>query len=95
MVSETNVVVFRMLRDGEVIGILPELSYASSGYRVTCFSLAEHHFGADHHVMVSISKLATPDQYERTKLAMERAGYKLDVKKRISQNNCFWNKKLT
>ena len=74
-------VVFRKVKEGDVLALFPEQSYCIN-YKTECYQHIGQHGEADYQHCIAITKLATPGEYKDLKAELESLGYALEVKQR-------------
>ncbi len=84
MDNETELVIFRVYSDGDVIALFPLIAVDTLGYNCQSYMHIGQHGGANPQIVVSQTKLATPNQYEDLLEELKRIGYEnLKVIKRF------------
>ena len=83
--SEETLTIFRKFKDeGDIIALFPEEDWGN--YLCSSYQHIGQHGSADYQGVVSISTLATPEEYRELKEELESIGYTLKIRKR-------WNKR--
>ena len=67
--------IFRVYPDGEVIALFPQISVNIGGRHCQSYLHVGQHGGADPFIVVSQTRLATPDEYKELFLELEKIGY--------------------
>jgi len=87
MKKDTDItkVIFRKHKDGEIVALFPDDVW--DRHLIASYGHSWQHGGADYKYVVSITKLATPEEYNSLKTELENLfGYNLKVvKKHISK----------
>lgn len=89
--TDTNVVVFRKFKDGEVLALFPDLEYNRGQYQFVSYMHVGQH-GSATTFITSVTYPATPEEYAPLKAELERIGYMLKVKNRINRSDLFYAK---
>lgn len=80
--EEPALVVFRVWKDGgEVIALFPSLLWDDDG-RVTAYEHVGQHCGVDYKDIISMTRPASPEEYESLYRELEWFGYVMRVCKR-------------
>jgi hypothetical protein len=83
--DEPTLVVFRVYPDGEVVALFPEIPAADNGRLCSCYALVGQHGAADFRQVQHDTRPATKAQYWHTQVVLERLGYTLKVRQRVSR----------
>lgn len=82
MENERTLVIFRKFNDDKSIIALFPLDSEKNGLCSSYMAIGQHS-QADYYGLLSITKLATPEEYKELKAELERIGYKLDVREKF------------
>lgn len=84
MNNETELVIFRVYPDGDVIALFPLIAVDTLGGNCQSYMHVGQHGAANPNIVVSQTKLATPNQYEDLLGELKRIGYEnLKIVKRF------------
>lgn len=82
----TTKVIFRKWNSGEVIALFPEVPHDVHGIYCSSYQHTGQHGAASPDSVTLMTTLATPSEYNDLFMELQRIGYKLDVRSRISRN---------
>ena len=74
-------IVFRKFKDGQIIALMPHEVDTNKGLVCTYMHVGQHSSG-DYNYVVSITKLATEDEFADLKKELESIGYDIKVIKK-------------
>lgn len=83
MDNETELVIFRVYPDEEVIALFPLIAVDTLGGNCQSYMRVGQHGAANPQVVINQTKLATPNQYKDLYKELEKIGYKLKIVKRF------------
>lgn len=75
-------VIFRKFRDGEIIALFPDMDEGRG--MIGSYMHIGQHDAADRLIVVDKTKPAKPKEYAELKAELQRIGYRLTVRKRMS-----------
>ncbi len=82
--AKKELVIFRIFSDGDVIALFPEIACDTLGYNCQSYMHVGQHGAASPQIVISKTKLATPDEYAVLEDELQRAvGYDLKIIKRF------------
>jgi hypothetical protein len=79
-------VIFRKFKNKditELIALFPKESYKANYFTSSYMHIGQHS-DVDYHTVISMTTLATPEEYADLKTELESIGYVLDVKKKAT-----------
>ena len=84
--SSTTIVIFRKDRTGhkECFALFPELPADNYGHYCTAYQHVGQHCSADYYACIANSDPANPDEYASLAEELEKRGYNLDIRKRVT-----------
>ena len=82
--NEKTIVILRKWPDGDVIALFPEIPADNTGLCCLSYELCGEHGAASAWHVIRKTKLATPAEYADTKAALEKRGYELVIRKRVT-----------
>lgn len=82
----TTKVIFRKDNDGTIVAIFPQTPSTNDGRYCLCYQHVGQHSSCDPAVVYQ-TKLADPAEYKDLKLELERIGYKLKVRSKITRKD--------
>jgi len=83
---DQTLTIFRKFKEGDIIALFPEVKWDRQGLFCSSYQHIGQHGSADYQGVVSITTLATPEEYRELKEELESIGYTLKIRKR-------WNKR--
>lgn len=84
MAEEKTIVIFRKYPDGEIIALFPEIPADNQGLRCSSYMHVGQHGGADCSMVSRSTRPASSAEYAPLKKELERIGYNLEVRERIT-----------
>ncbi len=85
MAEEKVVVLFRKYPEGDILAIFPEIPSDRWGDECMVYAHLGQHGGGDCQGMMQATKPAKPSEYKDLKRELERIGYALEVRERITR----------
>ena len=80
-------IIFRVYSDGEVIALFPQIPSDIHGYLCQSYMHAGQHGGADPHLVVKRTRLATKREYNPLLKELKQIGYNPVVAKKFTQKD--------
>jgi hypothetical protein len=90
---EMEKVIFRKFKEGDIIAMFPRIPADRLGYHIESYQHIGQHGLADPGI-VSITKLAMPEEYQSLKEELESIGYNLKIVKKITYRDFLYRKNL-
>jgi len=91
--KEKTKVIFRKFQDQnkDVVALFPEIPCDIDKRYCSSYMHLGQHGSADYHYVISISVPAKEPEYQELKDELEKIGYILDIRKRFTKNEKFYN----
>ena len=79
--QDETLTIFRKFKEGDIIALFPEVKWDRQGLFCSSYQHIGQHGSADY-AIISITKSATPEEYNDLKTELELIGYNLKIRRK-------------